>query len=125
MKFEITAKRLRIALDRNNMKAQELAEKSKLGKSSISHYVNGTHKPSNISSKAMADVLGVSPLWLMGFDVPMMAEIDSQLFAPNDADIDARISNDKELKDIIKIYYSLSEEKRAEIRRYIKFISMS
>lgn len=72
MKNEITAKRLIQALDRLNMKAQELADKSGLNKASISQYVNGTHAPSNISAGKMAQVLGVSPVWLMGYDVPML-----------------------------------------------------
>lgn len=71
MKNEITAKRLTLALSNTNMKPQELADKSGVSKASISQYVNGSHAPSNISSGKMAPILGVNPLWLMGFDVPM------------------------------------------------------
>lgn len=71
MKNEKTAKRLQLALSNANMKPQELAEKSGVSKSSISQYVNGSHAPSNISSGKMGDVLGVNPMWLMGFDVKM------------------------------------------------------
>ena len=74
MKNELTAKRLIFALDRINMKAQELADRTGLNKASISQYVNGTHSPSNLSAGKMAKVLGVSPVWLMGFDVPMFDE---------------------------------------------------
>lgn len=71
MKYELTAKRLKMALDKYSMKPQELSEKSGVSKSSISQYINGSHTPSNISSGKIATVLNVSPLWLMGFDVPM------------------------------------------------------
>lgn len=71
MKHVETARRLAFALGRKNMIAQELADKSGVGKASISQYLNGAHKPSNISSAKIAKVLGVNPLWLMGFDVPM------------------------------------------------------
>lgn len=50
MKNELTAKRLRKALDNNNMKPQELADKSGVAKASISQYLSGMHAPSNISS---------------------------------------------------------------------------
>lgn len=70
MKHLKTASRLREALDENNMTQQDLADKSKVAKASISHYVNGSHEPGNKSAYAMAKVLGVSPAWLMGFDVP-------------------------------------------------------
>ena len=59
MKHEVTAKRIREALSDAKLKPQELAEKSKVSKSSISQYVNGSHQPSNISSGKMAKVLGV------------------------------------------------------------------
>ena len=72
MKNRITAQRLSIALDVNNIKAQELADRSGVNKASISQYMNGSHAPSNISAGKMAAVLGVDPVWLMGFDVPML-----------------------------------------------------
>lgn len=72
MKNELTSKRIQIALSNANMKPQELADKSGVGKASISQYVNGSHIPGNISAKKIGKVLHVSPLWLMGFDVDMM-----------------------------------------------------
>lgn len=71
MKNELTAKRIQLALSNSNMKPQELADRSCIGKASISQYVNGSHAPGNISAKKMGKVLNVNPLWLMGFDVPM------------------------------------------------------
>lgn len=70
MKHELTAKRLLRALSAVNKIPQELANESGVSKSSISQYLKGSHKPSNISSGKMAKVLDVDPLWLMGFDVP-------------------------------------------------------
>lgn len=71
MKHAETARRLALALKQKNLIAQELSDKADVGKASISQYLNGSHKPSNISSQKMAEVLDVNPLWLMGFDVPM------------------------------------------------------
>lgn len=75
MKNEVTAKRLQLALSNANMNQQELVEKSGVGKASISQYINGSHAPSNISAGKIAKVLGVEPLWLMGFDVSMKKEL--------------------------------------------------
>ena len=74
MKHEETARRLRFALEQKGMIAQELADLTGIHKSSISQYVNGSHAPGNRSAGAMAAVLDVSPVWLMGYDVPMRAE---------------------------------------------------
>lgn len=76
MKCEVTAKRLRKALDECGMKPQELADKTGISKSSISQYLNGSHAPSNISSGKIGKVLRVEPLWLMGFDVEQHKTFD-------------------------------------------------
>lgn len=76
MKCEVTAKRLRKALDEYGMKPQELADKTGISKSSISQYLNGSHAPSNISSGKIGKVLNVEPLWLMGFDVGQRKTFD-------------------------------------------------
>lgn len=70
MKFEETARRLRKAMHDNNMKAVDLCNRTGISKASISQYYNGIHQPTNISAGKMALVLGVNPMWLMGFDVP-------------------------------------------------------
>lgn len=70
MKYKITAQRLRDALHSKGLKAQELANLAQINKASVSHYLGGSHKPSNINAGKMAQVLGVDPLYLMGFDVP-------------------------------------------------------
>lgn len=93
MKHELTAKRIQKALISANISAQELSNRCGVAKASISQYVNGSHKPSNISSGKMAPILDVNPLWLMGFDVPMKR-----------MDEDPNISmRDAELEDIEKI----------------------
>lgn len=50
---------------------QAFADRVGIGKSSVSQYVNGTNFPTNVRAKQIADVFGVSPMWIMGFDVPM------------------------------------------------------
>lgn len=74
MKHELTARRLQQAMNDMNISAQELSNKSGVAKASISQYVNGSHKPSNISSGKLANILKVNPLWLMGFEVSKIEE---------------------------------------------------
>ena len=83
MKYELTAKRLNEALEEANLTAQELSKKSGVNKASISQYRNGSHKPSNKSSGLMGKVLGVNPLWLMGFNVDKY-EMDSPFIITKD-----------------------------------------
>lgn len=69
MKYQKIAQRFSDILSRNNMTARELAEQSGVSESSISQYVNGSHKPSNINAGKIARVVDVNPLWVMGYDV--------------------------------------------------------
>jgi len=79
MKYKETSKRLKDALDRKGMKAAELSRLSQVNKGSISQYINGSHSPSNTNAVKMAHVLGVNPVWLMGFDVPMIDETSKKV----------------------------------------------
>lgn len=69
MKYPETARRLAEALNDKNLKPIELAEKADVSKGSISQYMNGRNRPTNMNAGKMAKVLDVDPMWLMGFDV--------------------------------------------------------
>lgn len=98
MRYELTAKRLKEAMNNLHMSQQELADKSKIGKSSISHYVNGSNEPGNKSAYAMAKVLNVNPAWLMGLDDRKHIEIDYDI---NNLWIDMD-NNDKTFEELSK-----------------------
>ncbi len=112
MKYEVVAKRFRLALSNAEMSQQELAEKSGVGKASISQYVNGTHSPGNVSAGKMGKVLEVSAEWLMGFDVEMRKDI-----SPKGADIDMEfvkkisLLNERDKKAVMSIIDSLLSNK--------------
>lgn len=106
MKNELTAKRLQLAMTNNQIKAQELADRSGLNKASISQYINGTHAPSNISAGKMANILNVDPVWLMGFDVPMIKEGSDTKSLSSDEDM------------LIRKYRLLSVDNKDRLLRY-------
>lgn len=108
MQYELTAQRLRFALDRAGLKAQDLANRSGIGKSSISQYLSGSHAPSNKSAGAMSEVLGVNPVWLMGFDVPMNAPLTSEYTDEERALIDAYRGTDAGTRQAVQKLLDLS-----------------
>lgn len=75
MKFEKTAYRLREAMDDMRISQQELANRSHVSKSCVSHYVLGLNEPGNKSAYQLAKVLNVNPAWLMGLDAPKNKDI--------------------------------------------------
>lgn len=65
------SERLRLALALRHLKPIDLAEKTKIGKSSISTYLAGEYEPKQRNLHKMARALEVDPVWLLGEDVPM------------------------------------------------------
>ena len=92
------------------MSQQELADKSGIGKSSISHYVNGSNEPGNKSAYALAEVLNVNPAWLMGLDVPKESIETLQKNMVN-ARLDYVISNDDDENNLLILEAKFKEEK--------------
>lgn len=113
MKNPITAKRLASALAKSGLKPQELANASGVSKASISQYLGGSHAPSNISSEKMSKILDVSPLWLMGFDVPMREKIFSKEETEKDIELIHKISllNERDQKIVLNMIDSMIANK--------------
>ena len=74
MKISTFAQRLRAGLDARQMTQAELSSRSKISKSSISHYLKGDWEGKQDAVYSIAQVLNVSEAWLRGSDVPMDAE---------------------------------------------------
>ena len=66
--------RLQEALDFKGWTGSDLAKRSGIGKGQISRYLHGQVIPKQSKIGAMADALGVSPAWLLGYDVNMKGE---------------------------------------------------
>ena len=64
-------RRLELALQLNGMKAVDLCNKTGLSSGTISQYRSGRCKPKMERVKMIAEVLNVSPSWLLGYDGPM------------------------------------------------------
>lgn len=99
-------KRFKEAMDIRGIKAIEISEKTGISESTLSQYKGGYSKPKDERLAMLSDVLDVEPAWLMGLNVPMKA---------------SNIDNieDSELIEEIK---NLAPEKKAELRKYIKFL---
>ena len=56
------------------MKQSELCAKTGIPKSAMSQYISGAFEPKQDRIYLMADALNVNEAWLMGYDVPMERE---------------------------------------------------
>lgn len=67
---EQISKRIREALELRNVSQIELSRRTGIDRGSISHYCAGHYAPSKKSLSRIAAALHVSPVWLMGYDIP-------------------------------------------------------
>lgn len=67
--------RIKEALEVKGWSAADLSKHSGISKGQISRYLHGTIIPKQSKIGAMADALGVSPAWLMGYNVNMKGEV--------------------------------------------------
>ena len=65
-----TAERLQMALNDARKKQIELAHETGLSHSTISRYLSGQMEPKQKAVNRLAIALGVSEMWLWGYDVP-------------------------------------------------------
>ena len=98
------SKRLRTAIDMRGISQTELAKKTGISKSSISHYLKGDWEGKQDAVYALALALNVSEAWLMGFDAKM--ERGNNLTAPQSTD---------DMDEINQIFASLSPDNRAKL----------
>lgn len=114
-RYENTAIRLKEALEDAHMSQQELSDKSGVSKSAISHYINGTHCPNNVMAGQLSKVLNVSPVWLMGFDVP-------KIQTENTNSIDPNSENYVLLKSIREKIEKMNGDQLEQLLKYARFI---
>ena len=68
---EKCSSRIKRALYIRGMKQSELCEITKIPKSAMSEYISGAYEPKQDRVFLISKALGVDPVWLMGFNVPM------------------------------------------------------
>ncbi len=65
--------RLTAAMRERGIRASQLASGAGLSPARISQYLHGVYRPKSDAILRLSEVLGVSPMWLMGEDCPMEA----------------------------------------------------
>lgn len=96
------ATRLKIALDKREMKPAVLAYRLGVDRSTISNYLKGKYTAKIDVIRKIAKILDVSPDWLSGLDVPV---------EENTTPTDELVLNDGE-KALVKLFRSASPYQR-------------
>ena len=109
------ATRLKLYMEKANMKQAELAEKTKINKSSISEYLSGNYEPKQRNIYKMAIALGIKPSQLMGIDVEEPAPAPLFLTQQEEAHIKKYRQLDADGKErvdyVLDMEYKLANER--------------
>lgn len=101
-------------MQERGMTAAELSKQSKIGKSSISEWLNGKYEAKQDKVYMLANVLNVDEGWLMGLDVPMEKQQSDSLL---------KLYNQLEKPRQQKVYnyaeHQLEEQQRAKPTVYV------
>lgn len=116
---KLSALRLKELLTENNMKAVELCTRTGIYKGTISQYIHGTHTPTNLKAKQIAEVFNVNPLWVMGFDVPKY-ETDTIENDAENAQLLALLRKDEQATRILQYYTRLTQAQKNATEAIIK-----
>lgn len=118
MRSSNPSERLKQLMSERNLKQVEILEKSlpyqkelgiKMGKSTLSQYVNGVQSPDQHRIYLLSKTLEVSEPWLMGYDVERKRIPDSE-----------RNSTSNEQPEILPIYNKLEEPRQEKVLNYAK-----
>lgn len=66
-----TKDRIIEAMELSNKKQIDISRDTGIAKGTVSNYINGRYEPKPEAVAKLAKSLGVSEMWLMGYDVPM------------------------------------------------------
>ena len=118
MRSSNPSERLKQLMSERNLKQVEILEKSlpyqkelgiKMGKSTLSQYVNGVQSPDQHRIYLLSKTLEVSEPWLMGYDVEKKRVPDNE-----------RNSTSNEQSEILPIYNKLEEPRQEKVLHFAK-----
>ena len=101
--------RLRIALEKRNMKAVDLMQAAGVPKSAISFYLAGKSKPKAERLYKIAQALNISEAWLLGYEVPMDRSEASKK-TDKLAELVLKMKNDDKFFKAVESIAALSDE---------------
>lgn len=110
--------RLREAMVDAGKKQIDLARETGLDKGSISSYLSGKYEPKQKAITLLAKALGVSEMWLWGYDVPKVRTEEQK---KNDTlvDVVSKLRKDPEFFSVVADLAELSAEEYISVKAII------
>lgn len=114
--------RIAEALSIMGWKQIDLVERTGIPKNSVNAWVNQKYQPKQNSLMKMAQVFGVSEMWLAGYDVPMERPA-AQKKADELTQLIFEMKENEDLKDLFSSICSLNDNQRNTIKSMVNELS--
>ncbi len=114
--------RIAEALNMLGWKQVDLVERTGIPKASINAWVKQNWQPRQKSIMKMAQVLGVSEMWLAGYDVPMERPL-AQIKNDELIQLINNIRKDEDLQRLVSSICNLSSDQRKTIESLVNDLS--
>lgn len=113
-----TADRLREAMNDAGMSQADLMRATGLHRSAISRYLLGEYEPKAHAVGKMAKVLGVSEMWLFGYDVPKQ-RTEAQKKNDDLVEVIVKLRNDADFYEVVSMLAQLPPAEYASIKQLL------
>lgn len=112
------SERLREAMNEAGKKQADLVRETGIDKGALSSYLSGKYEPKQKAVGALARALGVSEMWLWGYDVPKIRTAEQK---KNDTlvDVVSKLRNDPDFFDVVAQLAELPAGEYASIKSII------
>lgn len=114
-RISTTAVRLKEAMQAAGKKQADLVRETGLDRGAVSSYVSGKYEPKQKAIGKLASALGVSEMWLFGYDVPM-ARSASQKKNDDLVQVIAKLRKSPVFYEVVSILAELPEEDCASVK---------
>lgn len=124
---DILIERMKATMEKLDISAAELSRRTGIRSSSISDYLTGKYAPKQDKIDLIAEALGVSPVWLMGWDDENGLKNAMRFFdatpEPDDVEEELPVLDDPEIRALArKDNVKSNPEKTKKLKQLIKIM---
>lgn len=117
-RIALTRDRLKEAMQAAGKKQADLVRETGLNRGTISRYLSGEVEPRQDATHKLATALGVTEMWLWGYDVPM-ARTDAQKKNDQLVGLIAKLRKDPDFFEVVSVFAELEPAEYASIKQLV------
>lgn len=116
--------RLKNIMSERKITQSELSKRTGIRQSSISDWLNGRYEPKQDKIYLIAQALGVSPSWLLGYDEPTSNQAEGYYVDPETAEFAEYLRTRPEARLLFSASRGISKEDMEKAVEYIELLKL-